>query len=197
MQHSILNKGRSISHKCNLAKIPIKTSRLSVMACQDLNHSRIVSLIRVITSSTNKGRTLRCLKIRDITSSIRFSPFINQVIQILSTPSRSPSPMPFSISSHLAPLTLTQHLKLHLCNNSSSNSNSSNSSSDPPSPLSTRWWTLSRSSWGPWLRKSTKTTSWQGTSARYTPRSMSCSMIPILTILTAARTRTRRMSKRP
>ena len=194
MHRSIHNKGRSISHKCNLAKIPIKTSRLSVMACQDLNHSQIIILIRLNTSSTNKGPTLRCLKIRDITSSIRFSPFINQVIQILSTPFQSPSPMPFSISSHWARLTLTQHLKPHLC--SSSNSNSS-SSSDPPSLLSTRWWTLNRSSWGPWLRRSTKTTSWQGTSARYTPRSMSCSMIPILTILTAARTRMRRMSKRP
>ena len=147
MHRSIHNKGRSILHKCNLAKIPIKTSRHSVMACQDLNHSRIVTLIRVITSSNNKGHTLRCINLIDIPSTIRFSPFINQVIQILSTPSRIPSPMPFSISSHLAPLTLTQHPKPHPCNSNSSsnnisstssNTNSSSSSSDPPSPPSTR-----------------------------------------------------------
>jgi hypothetical protein len=146
---SIRSKDRSISHKCNLAKITIKTSRLSVMACRDLNHSKIITLIRVNTSSINKGRTLRCLQIREITSLVSHRRFINQVIPTLSFRSRSLSRMPFSISYLWTQLILTQHLKPHL---------TSSSSSDPPSPPPIRW-TLRRSSWGPWLRRSTKTTS--------------------------------------
>ena len=148
---SIRSKDRIISNKCILIKIPIKISRLSVMACRNLNHSQIITLIRVNSSSTNKDHTLRCLKVREILTLISLKRFINQVIPILSLSSWIPSRMPFSISYPWIQLIITKRLNPH---------HSSSSSSDPPFPLCFRW-ALSHSSWGPWLRKSMKTTSWQ------------------------------------